>query len=236
MAHAATFDAPSSPALAAPGRAERERAFAAARRHSRLVRLLRKAIPLAIVGWVLWAFFGRLLIPLTTTPIPDVAVSTIGIQGSKLTMEQPKLSGFKKDNKGYEVVAEAATQDIKNPSIVELTKPVARIETQKGSWVRLSAGSGVYDSTTQKLVVSRDVNVKADNGLDMRMSEANVDFKTGGVVSNAPVAVDMPDGWVKASRMNVTDNGKTILFEGEVKSQFTAIQPKPDGAEEKPAP
>lgn len=225
MADAATFQTMSSTGPA-PSREARARAFADAHRHSRRVRFLRKAIPVVIVGWVFLAFFGRLLNPFRPGAMPEVSVSSVGIEGSKLTMEQPKLSGFKKDNKTYEMVAVTATQDVKNPTKVELKKPVARIEMQKGSFVRLSAGVGYYDSTTEKLIVQQGVTVNADNGLDMRMQEANVDFKSGTVESLKPVEVDMPDGWVKSETMRVTDNGKTIIFEGNVHSQFKAIQPK----------
>lgn len=202
----------------------RERAFADAERHTRLVRRLRRAIPIVIVVSVGLAFFGRLLNPLRTI-IPEASVASVSLQNNKLTMEQPKLAGFKRDNKAYEIVAEAASQDIKKPNIVELIAPVARIEMQKGSWVRLSAANGVYDTSTEKLVVNEKVTVKTDSGLDMRLKQADVEFKTGNMVSNQPVEVDMPDGWVRSEKMRVTDNGKTIIFEGSVRSEIRAEQP-----------
>lgn len=223
MADTASFDGFSQGRLAAVtrDRAGRERAFADAARHSRRVRFLRKAIPVTIVASIGLAIFGRFLNPFNRL-IPEVSVASVAVQNNKLTMEQPKLSGFKKDNKAYEVVAESASQDIRKPNVVELTAPVARIEMQKGSWARLSAATGIYDSTSEKLVVTDKVTVKTDSGLDMRMKQADVDFKTGAMFSNQPVELDLPDGWVKSDTMRVVDNGKTILFEGRVRSEIRA--------------
>lgn len=221
MADTATFDGftPARLAAVTRDRALRERAFADAARHSRRVRFLRRAIPLAIFAAVGLAIFGRFLNPFNVL-IPEVSVASVAVQNNKLTMEQPKLSGFKKDNKAYEVVAESASQDIRKPNIVELTAPVARIEMQKGSWARLSAIAGIYDSTAEKLVVTDKVSIKTDSGLDMRMRKADVDFKSGAMFSNEPVELDLPDGWVKSDTMRVVDNGKTILFEGRVRSEI----------------
>jgi lipopolysaccharide export system protein LptC len=217
------------------GEPARAAAFDDAIRHSRRVRFLRKAIPLGIMAAIGLAAFGRFFNPFRVI-VPDVEVSSVGVSGSKLTMEQPKLSGFKKDNKAYEMVAATASQDIKQPNIVELTEPVARIEVQKGSWVRLTASKGTYDTTTEKLLASDKVTVKSDSGLDMRLTEAKVDFKTGHMTSDQPVEVDMPDGWVRSERMNVTDNGKVIVFEGRVRSEFRGAEQTGDAAKKETTP
>ncbi len=194
-------------------------AFATAEAHSRRVRFLRRYIPVGCIIAVVLAMLGPLLNPFRAVN-GDVSVSTVALQGSKLTMEQPKLSGFKKDAKAYEVVADSAVQDIKKPNIVELNKPVARIEMEKNSWARLSATFGIYDSTTEKLSVSDNVSVKTDTGMEMRLLKANIDFKAGTVLSEEPVEVDLSNGWVKSDKMQILDSGKVIVFEGRVRSEF----------------
>lgn len=231
MVDSATFDGMSVANARTAGVLEkRARAFDEAMRHSRRVRFLRKAIPITIVGTLTLMLVARVYNPFRSS-IPDVQVSSVGVSGSKLTMEMPKLSGFKKDNKAYEMTASAASQDIKSPSIVELTEPTARIEMQKGSWVRLTAAKGLYDTVTEKLHVNEKVTVRSDSGLDMRLREAKVDFKTGNMATDQPVEVDMPDGWVRSERMNVTENGKIIIFEGRVRSEFKAAQQDASAAE-----
>lgn len=198
--------------------------FAAAERHSRRVRQLRRWIPVVCLAVVLLALLGRFLNPFRAVPA-EVTMSTLALQGAKLTMEQPKVSGFKRDAKAYEMVAETATQDIRKPNVVDMKAPVARIEMDRGSWARMSAGTGVYDSNTEKLAVKEDVKVRTDNGMEMRLSTADVDFKSGVVVSNQPVEVDLPNGWIKSERMEITDNGNRAVFEGRVRSEFRDVAP-----------
>ncbi len=195
------------------------RAFAEAARHSARVRFLRKAIPIACGGALVVVFIARFLNPFAGLE-GEVSVASTALQGSKLMMEHPKLSGFKKDSKAYEVTADAAIQDIRKPSIVELAKPVARIEMDKGSWANLSAVIGIYDTTTEKLRVDRDVLVKTDSGFEMRLLNADIDFKAGTVATADPADVVLPNGWVKSDRMNILDNGKVAVFEGNVRSEF----------------
>lgn len=196
-----------------------ERAFREAERHSARVRMLRKAIPLGCAVVVALVVVARFLNPFRVVEA-DFAVATTALQGSKLTMEQPKVAGFKKDNKAYEVVADSAVQDLKKPSVVELNKPVARIEMQKGTWARMSAQRGVYDSTTDQLNVSDDVNFKTDTGMEMKLRSAQIELKKGTLTTKDPVDVTLPNGWVKADRLTILDSGKSAVFEGNVKSEF----------------
>ncbi len=68
------------------------------------VRFLRKAIPAfcvaAVVGPVAWGIIS----PFARVGL-DVQVGPVSMAGTKVTMESPKLSGFKKDGKAYEVSA-----------------------------------------------------------------------------------------------------------------------------------
>jgi lipopolysaccharide export system protein LptC len=202
-----------------------EIAFAEAARHSARVRFLRRAIPIGCAAAAGLIFIARFLNPFAAIDA-DVSVDNIALQGSKLTMEQPKLSGFKRDAKAYEVIADSAAQDIRTPNIVELVRPVARIEMQKGSWARLAAEKGVYDATTEKLKVETNVNVKTDSGMELRLKQADIEFKPGTLVSNDPVEVTLPNGWVKADRLNILDHGKSAVFEGNVKSEFIDAGPE----------
>lgn len=203
--------------------------FAAAENHSRRVRQLRRWIPIVCAGVVLVAVLGRYLNPFKAVP-GEVSLSAVSLQGAKLTMEQPKVSGFKRDSKAYEMVADSATQDIRKPNVVDMKAPVARIEMDKGSWARMSARTGIYDSNTEKLAVTEDVKVRTDSGMEMRLLQADVDFKTGVVVTAKPVEVDMPNGWIRSERMQITENGDKAVFEGRVRSEFRDVTP-PDAAE-----
>ncbi len=209
----------------AEGIAYRERqkkAFAIARRHSRLVIFLRAAIPaicfVAVIALIMFTFFNPF-----RKSVPVVTVSTVGISGTKVTMQLPKLSGYKKDLRSYNVTAETAVQDVKRPTIIELIKPDATIELEKQRYAHVLAATGVYDTSAEKMTMEGGVTVKTDTGYDIRMSDARADMKAGAIVTDKPVKVQMQNGTIEADTMEVLDSGKSIFFRGHVVTFFNAI-------------
>ena len=75
----------------------RQRAFGAARRHTRVVRLLRFAIPVGAV----FALIGMIAVPVAMrwSGVQSVSVASVGISDGKVRMQTPKLSGYRKDNR-----------------------------------------------------------------------------------------------------------------------------------------
>lgn len=197
-------------------------AYAAARRHSSRVRLLKWVIPVgaavAVVGVLIIGIFdpfGRLR---------GLTLGPVSLSGTKVTMEQPKLTGFRKDAQPYEVTAVSAAQDVRKPTIIELKELRAKINLDKNGIARLEAANGFYDTQKEQLELQRDVRVRTDNGYDARLKSAFVDFKAGTVVSREPVQVDVNSGTVEADAMEVGDNGKHITFIGNVRTVFDSTQ------------
>jgi lipopolysaccharide export system protein LptC len=71
----------------------------------------------------------------------------LGIQGSKITMQLPKIAGFTRDSRAYELTAENAVQDIAAPDVVELQNLRAKMEMQDKDVVNLTAKAGTYNTT-----------------------------------------------------------------------------------------
>src|ERR1043166_9119860 len=109
-------------------RSDLERLVRVARRHSRLVRIARVAVPvgvvLALAALVLNAYFEPLRV---LEKLPSVS-GKLGVQGSKITMELPKIAVFTRDSRAYEMTAETAIQDVTKPDMVELKNLRATIE------------------------------------------------------------------------------------------------------------
>lgn len=220
----------SAPAAALPAHLAREPAFLAAARHSRRVRFLRRAIPLgmalALTFLVARSFVGFL-------GGIDASTEGVSIQGRKIVMEKPKLSGFKRDGRSYELTASTATQDLKTPNVVELDRLMARMQTGNDGWANLSGLRGVYDSKIERLEVDGGLTVKTETGLDARLKDAQIEFKAGTIITDKPVEVKMPQGEVEAERMQVLDNGRRLIFEGRVRSVFVNAQARGDKADGK---
>lgn len=195
--------------------ARRQAAFGAARRHTLLVRFLRRAIPVGAVVAVLALIVAPFLNPLRG--VANVSLGAVGISGGKVKMDTPRLSGYRKDNRPYEVTAEAALQEIRNPTQVELQALTARLQMEREGWVTVNAKTGHFDTQKEKLRLVDDVRVKTEGGYDIRMKTADVDFKGGTVVSKEPVKVTIDTNTVDADSLDVKDNGALIAFQGRVR-------------------
>jgi lipopolysaccharide export system protein LptC len=84
-------------------------------------------------------------------------------------METPKLSGYRKDNRPYQVTAVNAFQEIRNPTQIELQALTARIQMEREGWVTVNAKTGLFDTQKEKLRLVDDVKIRTENGHDMQM-------------------------------------------------------------------
>lgn len=200
-------------------------AIRAARRHSARVRRLKVAIPVAALGAV-----GLVALASTYSPfgsVPGLTLGSLSLSGSKIAMEAPKLTGFRKDNRPYEVTATAAFQDIRKPHVVELKDLKARLALDEGGGAaHLVAAGGIFDTTKEHLELSDNIRIWTDRGDEALLRSASVDMKGGTVVSREPVRIATPALLLEADGMQLSDNGKTMVFEGRVRAE---IRPGPAG-------
>lgn len=197
----------------------RLRDFSRARRHSRWVRFAKIAIPLgsviALGVVILLAYFNPF------RNIEGLSVGAVGVNGTQVTMESPKLTGFRNGSQPYEVTATQATQDVRKPNFVELKDLRARVVTDdKGSAARLRASFGVLDTQKEQMNLRDDVQVHTDSGQQVNLRSAFVDFKAGRVLSEEPVTVTLSNGLIEATGLEVTENGKVMHFKGRVRTTF----------------
>lgn len=198
----------------------RTQAHGRARRHSTKVRALRRVIPLTAAAAVL-ALAALILLNPFAASIPDVAIGPVSVSGTKVTMENPRLSGFRKGDRGYEVTAAAALQDVRKPSLIELQAMKGHLNTDdKGGLAHIEASAGVFDSTRESLDLEQDIRLWTDKGEEVRLKSASVDFKAGTVRSSEAVAVKVPTGSITADSLDVVDNGRVISFVGNVRAVF----------------
>ena len=80
-----------------------------------------------------------------------IDISNLVVSGTKVTMEQPRLSGFTNDARAYEFTADAAAQDLTKPDIVELRNIHAKVEMQDKSTMQMTAVTGIYDTKAETL-------------------------------------------------------------------------------------
>jgi lipopolysaccharide export system protein LptC len=197
-------------------RGDSARAFRVARRHSILVRILRVAIPLAVVAGLTGITLVTYYNPLRMLNKLPIDISNLVVSGSKVTMEQPRLSGFTKDARAYEFTADAAAQDLTKPDIVELRNIHAKMDMQDKTTMVMTAVTGIYDTKAETLRLERDIVLSSSNGYKGRLSVAQVDIRKGTVVSDQPVELELLQGTLNANRLEIVDSGDLVRFHGGV--------------------
>ena len=205
-----------SPQAAADRRA---RAFVAARRHSMHVILLRFTLKAGLIGGAVAAILVGAF-DLFGTPLAGLSLGPLGVEGTKVTMDSPRLTGYRKDGRPYLVNAAKAMQDALHPTIVELRGIDADLATSDNLTIKLTARSGTYDTSAEHLDVSDDVRVKSPQ-YDVAMKSASIDFKSGLYFSREPVTIVTTNGMtVDADSVSANDSGRELLFVGHVRSLF----------------
>jgi lipopolysaccharide export system protein LptC len=193
-----------------------EARFAIAARHSRMVRMLRIAVPaavgLAMAIVIFYAFFNKYRIEL-----PKFDMGNLVVSGTKITMESPHLSGYSTDDRRpYELWAKTATQDVTDPDHVELHTLRSKVLMEDQSIVTLDARTGLLDNKQQTLDLHNDIHMVTSTGYEAWLSHAFVDMAKGTVDSEEHVDVKLTNGTLSADRLHIIDSGAMVRFDGNV--------------------
>jgi lipopolysaccharide export system protein LptC len=211
---------------------ERERAFRSAKRHSRVVQILRRALPVVAV-LVMAAYFISTRLNVT---VGDITASIDGMEiaDGNLRMLNPTLKGADGKNGNYIVRAEYADQDIKNPKIIKLHAIKADVANPGGGWSRMQAVRGVFDSQTERLVMKDRITVATSTGVTGELEYATLDMSTQTLRSHNPVFFELTNGTVKANAMTLRSRENTLVFRGKVAVHLN--QKKAGAGDGKPQP
>jgi len=189
-------------------------AFRRAKRHSRAVRLMRVGIPLALLGAVALNVLGGWV---ASSGVSMPALGPLGISGTKITMDRPRMAGYTRDGRAYEVNAQSAAQDLKTPQVIELTAVRTKLQMRDSGDVTITADSGVYDTKGDMVTLKQNVLCVSPDGTEMRLTEVMMDVGKGYVRSDKPVEVLQPKMRINANGLEVVDNGAVVKFSGGVR-------------------
>ncbi|HZR87279.1 MAG TPA: LPS export ABC transporter periplasmic protein LptC [Bradyrhizobium sp.] len=193
-----------------------EARFAIAARHSRMVRVLRIAVP-AAVGLAMATVIGISLFNPFRMPMPKFDLGNLVVSGTKITMESPHLSGYSgEDRRPYELWAKTATQDVTDPDHVELHTLRSKVLMEDQSIVTLDAITGLLDNKQQTIDLHKDVHLVTSGGYEAWLSHAFVDMGKGTVDSEEHVDVKLTNGTLSADHLHISDGGGVVRFEGNV--------------------
>ena len=208
--------------------------FAVAARHSRMVRVLRIAVPAAVILSLSAILMVSVYNPFHMPKLP-VDISNLVISGTKVTMESPHMAGYSADRRPYDVWANTAVQDVTDPDHVELHTLRSKMLMEDQSTVTLEAVKGLMNTKQQLLDLHKDIYVQTSNGYEAWLSQAFVDMNKNTVTSDEHVDVKWADGKISADTMKITNGGESVRFDGHVVMNIDKLPP-PDDLEPAPEP
>jgi lipopolysaccharide export system protein LptC len=211
--------------------------FAIAARHSRMVRVLRVAVPAAVVLAMAAVLFVSIFNPFRMLlPRLPIEMGNMVVSGTKITMESPHMAGYTPDRRPYEVWAKTATQDVTDPDHVELKTLRAKLLMEDQSTVTLDARNGLMDTKQQVLDLHKDIYLQTSTGYEAWLTQAWVDMSKGTVTSEEHVDVKWLDGKVSADKLRITGGGEVVRFEGNVVMNIDKFSTDSSSSQPAPAP
>ncbi len=198
----------------------RPAAFVDAGRHTARVQFLRRAIIAVCVGAVGLIGFIVVFDPLHRLQIGGLSVGSVGLEGTRIKMDRPRLSGYRIDGQPYEIKANTVIQDTRQPKVFELDSVDAKLGSKDGSTTVIQAAKGRYDAESDKLELSGAIRVRNEGQYDMKLTQASADMRSSNLESRQPVTVDLSNGRIEAAGATYEDATRKIEFIGPVHSTF----------------
>lgn len=190
--------------------------FVRAARHSRRVRWLRRAVPAVVILSLALIISASVFNPFRFLKKLPIDLSKLSVSGTKITMDAPHLAGYLPDRRPYEVWAKAATQDVTDPTKVDMLDIRAQVQMQDKSTLRVDAQNGHFDTKTQLLDLTNQILLQTTTGYQAQLTQARVDLATGIISSDQPVAVKLTNGTLNSQNLRITDHGASAVFGGGV--------------------
>jgi lipopolysaccharide export system protein LptC len=186
------------------------RAIAQVRRRSRLILLLRRALPAAIAA-VFAVLIGWVLVRSVLTALSDLTRAATVIH-----MTNPHFYGQDDHGRDFVVSASEAQRSLRLAGVIRLTNPDLKLAGADGRSFAVAARQGIYEETTHRITLQGDVRVATGDGTTFRTQQALIDMRAGTVSGNSPVQGTGPLGQINASSYAIYDRGAQAVFTGQV--------------------
>lgn len=155
--------------------------------------------------------------PQWSTQLGGTALEAIDLKNAPKDSTMLKATFVSGGDRPFNVRAEKVVQDSEIPSMVHLQVLEGDASLPNGTWMFVSAETGAFDRNSQKLTLTGDVSLLADNGYEIHTESATLDLRAGEVDRAGPVIGQGPLGSLEARNFAVSDQGNRLFFSGGVR-------------------
>ncbi len=185
--------------------------------YSRLVAILKVALPLIALGLLSTLFLVSNRITDSTASIPFAEVD-LAQRAREQQITAPFFSGRTTAGHLVAFAAESARPNLEDPTRSSATKMDARIDFTDGSRINMTSETAEIDNGNHIATLLGDVQIKSSAGYDIRSQELIAHMRDGRLLSPGTVHSTGPGGDLTAGRLEVTEDqatGETTLFFSE---------------------
>lgn len=185
-------------------------------RYSRFVGLMKLMLPLGaaalVVIVVTWPYLGG-----RDKGIP-LSFASIGIGlDEKVFMTNARYMGSDDKDQPYTLTADRMAEEEDVADAIRLTKPQADIMLNNGSWLALTADTGLLLQKSEQLTLEGRVSFFSDAGYEFRTNRIEINLVSKRAHGEEPIEGQGPFGTLNADSFRLEDQGKTMFFEGRVR-------------------
>lgn len=182
--------------------------------HSRVVNLLKVLLPAVALGLVAMVLLWPQLNPIDQRfRLRAVGVSIDDLEN--LRMLNPRYVGTDSQNQPYSLTADQALQLSGDGNLTDLTKPKGDITLKDGTWLALSAETGVYRKQNETLDLEGKVNLFHDGGYEILTPKARIELDQGNAAGDMPVTGQGPDTELEGEGFRIYDRGDRVIVTGQ---------------------
>ncbi len=197
--------------------APRKDAIPAARRHSARVARLRRAIVWSVGGvaavvLILVGYKSLSLLPV------DLRFAHIGLSGTRITIQTPRIVGYGQDGRPYELRADLGVQDMATPDVFELDGLKVKIESGVETPVLLASGKAVYNSKNDHADLTSGVRIYDDKSFELTMTRAQMDFHAGRLTSDDKAMLKLDKITITSDLAEFSQPERRASFSGHVRT------------------
>lgn len=194
--------------------------------YSRLVAILKVALPLLALGLLSTLFLVSHRITDSTASIPFAELD-LAQRAREQQITAPFFSGRTTAGHLVAFAAESARPDPDDPARSSATKMDARIDFSDGSQITIASETATIDNSTHTATLEGGVLIISSAGYDIRTRVMIAHMREGRLITPEKVSGTGPGGTFEAGRMEVhsndTDGETTLFFSDGVKLIYAPV-------------